>query len=115
MPAAAIRPVRTPANTRSLRTSFLVVVHGSWPERKAPICSAFMRVDRKGPRLLEHHVGDEDRVRVARPAPREIVADRGVWSSHGGLELHAGRDLVSDESLKTFLSLQQACTASSAS
>jgi hypothetical protein len=35
-----------------------------------------------------------------------LVAARGVWFVHGGLKLLARRDLRSDESLKTFLSLQ---------
>jgi hypothetical protein len=35
-----------------------------------------------------------------------LVAARGVWSVHGGLKLLARRDLGSDESLKTFLSLR---------
>jgi hypothetical protein len=37
-----------------------------------------------------------------------LVAARGVWCVHGGLKLLARRDLGSDESLKTFLSLQDA-------
>jgi hypothetical protein len=35
-----------------------------------------------------------------------LVAARGVWFVHGGLKLLARRNLKSDESLKTFLSLQ---------
>lgn len=37
-----------------------------------------------------------------------LVAARGVWFVHGGLKLLARRDLGTDESLGTFLSLQDA-------
>jgi hypothetical protein len=35
-----------------------------------------------------------------------LVAAWGIWLVHGGLKVLAGRDLKSEESLKTFLSLQ---------
>lgn len=37
-----------------------------------------------------------------------LAAARGIWLVHGGLKLLARRDLGSDESLETFLSLQDA-------
>lgn len=37
-------------------------------------------------RLLEHHLGDEDRVRVARPAPRQVAAVCAVPARQGGYE-----------------------------
>jgi len=36
-------------------------------------------------RLLQHHLGDEDRVRVARVPPRQVAAVRGVPGEQGGL------------------------------
>ena len=39
-------------------------------------------------RLLEHHLGDEDRVRVARPAPRQIGAVRGKPGEEPGVHAH---------------------------
>lgn len=37
-----------------------------------------------------------------------LVAACGVWLVHGGLKLLVGRDLGSEESLQSFLSLQDA-------
>jgi len=42
-----------------------------------------VRDDGRDARLLEHHLADPDRVRVARAAPRQVSLHRGVVRDHG--------------------------------
>jgi hypothetical protein len=60
---------------------------GQGPERgKAPDESVERRRDPRGLGLLQHHLGDEHLVRIARPAPRQIPRGAAVVGQKPGAD-----------------------------